>query len=72
MGWLGWTEEQALRSDMNAIELAWLGRIEMLEVMGFVKRNQSQPISKGRDGQSLELSPRSFDTVFGPTSRRVQ
>lgn len=30
MGWLGWTEQQTLNSDMQSIELAYRGRHEML------------------------------------------
>jgi len=39
LGWLGWTEEQALSADVNAIEIAHLGRLEMLAtVFGGEKR----------------------------------
>jgi hypothetical protein len=30
MGWLGWTEQQAMQTDVNSIELAMEGKIEMI------------------------------------------
>lgn len=30
MGWLGWTEEQALKTDVNSIMIAMEGKLEML------------------------------------------
>jgi hypothetical protein len=30
MGWLGWTEQQTLETDMQSIEAAYRGRFEML------------------------------------------
>lgn len=30
MGWLGWTEEQALKTDINSIMVAMEGRLEMM------------------------------------------
>lgn len=30
MGWLGWTEEQALKTDVNCILIAMEGKLEML------------------------------------------
>lgn len=72
MGWLGWNEEQALFCDMNAIEVAYLGRIEMYEAIGWIKRKPLPVVSRGADGQPLRLTPRGFDTTFGPVSKRVQ
>lgn len=34
MGWLGWTEEQALQTDVNSIMVAMEGRLEMLYPQG--------------------------------------
>lgn len=31
MGWVGWTEEQALSADVNAIEVAMRGKVAMLQ-----------------------------------------
>lgn len=33
MGWLGWTEEQTLHADMNAIVLAYEGKVDMLKAI---------------------------------------
>lgn len=33
MGWLGWTEEQALSSDVNAIEVGMRGKVAMLQAI---------------------------------------
>lgn len=30
MGWLGWTEQEALSADVNSIEIAMEGRVEMM------------------------------------------
>lgn len=31
MGWLGWTERDALATDVNSIQLAMEGKIEMMD-----------------------------------------
>lgn len=33
MGWLGWTEDQALSADVNAIEVAMRGKVAMLQAI---------------------------------------
>src|SRR5690606_10932068 len=38
LGWLGWTEEQALAADVNAIQVAYEGRLDMFEFVGWIKR----------------------------------
>ncbi len=30
MGWLGWTDEQSLKTDVNSIMIAMEGKLEML------------------------------------------
>lgn len=33
LGWMGWTEEQALRTDVNAIQAAYEGRCDMFRAL---------------------------------------
>jgi type IV secretory pathway VirJ component len=33
LGWLGWSEEETLSADMNAIEVAHAGRVAMLSAI---------------------------------------
>lgn len=71
MGWFGWTYEQTIAHDPNAIELAQLGRLEMFETMGFIKREKPRVVPKGADGQPLKITPAAFDALFGKGNQRV-
>jgi hypothetical protein len=33
LGWLGWTEDQLMDADLNAILVAYRGRVEMLKAI---------------------------------------
>ncbi|RWE96472.1 hypothetical protein [Mesorhizobium sp.] len=58
LGWLGWTEEQALRTDVNAIRVAYQGRTSMLRaIFGGEDEPEpkKQPITTGDQ----------FDAMFG-------
>lgn len=44
MGWLGWTQEQAMRADVNAIEIAMEGRIDMLRTVWGSKKEKKPPV----------------------------
>ncbi|ODT10505.1 MAG: hypothetical protein ABS35_42015 [Kaistia sp. SCN 65-12] len=59
LGWFGWTEEQALASDVNAIAVAYEGRLDMFETIGFIKREKAAQVS------ARPMSPELFDAVFG-------
>ena len=43
-GWLGWTEEQALDSDVIAIQLAMEGRIDMIQAAFFPGQNKKPKV----------------------------
>ena len=58
LGWLGWTEEQALKSDVNAIQIAYAGRIDLLTHI-FGKRKDDKP-----NVASRPLTPQLFDALF--------
>lgn len=60
MGWLGWTEQQALSSDVNAIAVAYEGRVGMLKaIFGDGSKSEKAKVS------SREMSPVLFDALFG-------
>ena len=44
MGWLGWTEGQALRTDVNSIVLAREGRVAMISAI-FAPSDKPAPIN---------------------------
>lgn len=58
MGWLGWTEAQALSADVNAIAIAYEGRLDMLATIGLVKRETPPATPQRRMTEEL------FDTIF--------
>lgn len=37
MGWLGWSEREAMEADVNAIEIAMEGKMEMIKFAFFGK-----------------------------------
>lgn len=45
MGWLGWSEDQLMRADVNSIELALEGRTELLQAI-FGKADDPPPKGK--------------------------
>lgn len=62
MGWLGWTEEQALATDVNAITAAHRGRVAMLRATF----GSSEPASGDANLRSESvMSPALYDAVFG-------
>lgn len=57
LGWLGWTEEQALKADVNAILIAQEGRIDMFCAVGWMKKKEPEaPLPV--------LTPKVFSSVF--------
>ena len=56
MGWLGWSEDQALRADVNAIEVAFIGKRSMLRAIygGPEEPQEVGPMTADR-----------FDAMFG-------
>jgi len=46
LGWLGWTERQALAADINSIQLAIEGKVEMLKLIHFPGKGQKPKESK--------------------------
>ncbi|TPM39379.1 hypothetical protein FJ951_27110 [Mesorhizobium sp. B2-2-3] len=41
IGWLQWTEVQALNADVNAIQVGYAGKLDMFETMGFITREKT-------------------------------
>ena len=46
MGWLGWTEEQTLRTSIPSIELAYRARVDMLAAVGLLSKGDAPAPSK--------------------------
>lgn len=63
LGWLGWTEEQALSADVNAILVGHEGRLGMYETIGWIERDTPRSDDEGEGGHAI--SPELFDAVFG-------
>lgn len=42
LGWLGWTEQQSLAADVNAIVIAYDGRMDMFKAVGWVTEKAEQ------------------------------
>jgi len=61
MGWLGWTERQALAADVNAILAGYDGRLDLFETIGWIERKAPEP--KARDLPTL--TPGMFRAMFG-------
>lgn len=59
MGWLGWSEEQTLRTTIPAIELAYEGRLDMLRAV-FGGGDAQQP----QGDANREMTPALFDALF--------
>jgi hypothetical protein len=64
-GWFGWTEKVALNTDVNYIELAYQGRVDMLEFI-FGKSDKADGIAKDAQGNPIVLTPDLFDTIVTP------
>ncbi len=63
MGWVGWTEEQVLATDMQSIEAAYRGRLEMLQALA---GKQIQPAKvETVEGKPRPMTPDLFAAVFG-------
>ena len=75
MGWLGWSEEQVLAADINAIEIGYRGRIKMLQaIFGRDERRPSpRPAPTAAEKPPIVLTPNIFDSVIAPlVTRRKQ
>ena len=74
LGWLGWSEEQTLYSDINAIMVGFSGRVKMVQAMQGI-----DPFSDGSETPKLKgpkarhipppdklrpLTPEIFDAMF--------
>lgn len=60
MGWMGWTEEQTLRTTIPALELAFEGRCDMLAaIFGGAETPAKKPVSARPFSFAL------FDAQFG-------
>lgn len=59
IGWLGWTEEQALKSTIEAIVLGWEGKCEMLNAV-FGNGEPTPPA----EPEYQQMTPALFRAVF--------
>lgn len=46
LGWLGWSEEQAMRADVNTIQVAMRGRVRMLKAIFGSGEDEDAPTAK--------------------------
>lgn len=63
MGWMGWSEDQALRSDVNAIRVAYEGRCDMLKAIFGGEDDDDQPRTGDKSGPPMTTAL--FDAMFG-------
>lgn len=62
LGWLGWTEAEALAADVNAIKVAYAGRVDLLRtVFGG---------SKAGTSKQQGLTPQLFDAMYGRARKK--
>jgi hypothetical protein len=63
MGWLGWTETEALSADVNTIQVAMRGKVAMLRaIFGGGESEQAAP--SGPETSPRPMSPELFDALF--------
>lgn len=70
VGWLGWSEEQALHADINLIHLGYDETIKKFitfgELIGLVKKKATgKVITMPKKGLAPTLTPKAFDMIFG-------
>ncbi|KQU96434.1 hypothetical protein [Devosia sp. Root105] len=63
LGWLGWTEAEALAADVNAIVVAHRGRVAMLGAVFGSSDGATQSDQHVRSER--EMTPALYDAVFG-------
>jgi hypothetical protein len=62
LGWLGWTEEQALAADVNAIIIAHKGRMSLLETI-FGKPKDKEEVKAAEKATDV-MTPGMFKAMF--------
>jgi hypothetical protein len=80
LGWLGWSPDQTLYADVNAIIIGYYGRNKMLQVMQGLDPNAPQPSKPNGSVKSLPssdklppLTPEAFDRMFpGKPAKRTR
>ncbi len=60
MGWVGWTEEQTLATDMQSIEIAYRGRHEMLQALAGKEIDPAKI-----DAAPVTMTPQMIAAMFG-------
>lgn len=69
LGWLGWTEEQALASDVNAIVVAYGGRTDMLRWIFGSSEDEDNPAPAPQTTAEKKapqtVTPTLFKALFG-------
>lgn len=69
LGWMGWTEQQSLDMDVNALVIAQEGRFEFLETIFGSSKTEDQSgklvtLHKPPKQKLKVLSPEAFDAMF--------
>jgi hypothetical protein len=65
LGWLGWTEEQVLWSDMNVFAIAYRGRNDMLQAIFGKPKPVLVPPQRTGGAKIIPITPDIFDKTFG-------
>src|SRR5690606_23504683 len=63
LGWLGWSEDQAMRADVNSILIGYVGKMEMLKAISGTA--EYQPGGDEVKTIEREMTVELFDAVFG-------
>lgn len=65
MGWIGWTEEQTLATDIRSIVLAYEGRLEMLRhIFGSGEPSEGDAPSQEPIEEAAPISQESMMAIF--------
>lgn len=62
LGWLGWDEKAALRSDVNAIQIGYAGKVDMFCAIGYLQRKEPGPT---KEASLAPMTPALFRAMFG-------
>lgn len=65
LGWLGWSEEQALRADVNAIQVGFDGKVDMFRFIGYVAKVDEPAKPQAPQAPLPKMNPRLFSAMFG-------
>ena len=64
MGWLGWTESEALSADVNTIQVAMRGKVAMLRAIFGGGEPDDQPATAKVKVSPRKMTPDLFNAIF--------